>query len=71
MILSYMELLYLAAYWILVYEYVVMRHKVICAESDDAIYREFLIDARSCWPDDANWEQFLNSHNLYWNRGTK
>lgn len=30
MILSSMELLYLAAYLILVYEYVVMRHKVIC-----------------------------------------
>ncbi|MCB4358476.1 hypothetical protein [Quatrionicoccus australiensis] len=65
------HILALAGYFLILAEFIAMRHRDICAESDDVIYRGFLIDARSCWPDDANWEQFLNSHNLYWNRGTK
>lgn len=59
MILSSMELLYLAAYWILVYEYVVMRHMAICTESDARINSQFECGA-------GHRAVFL-----YWNRGTK
>ena len=65
MSLSYMELLYLAAYWILVYEYVVMRHKVICAESDARIYRKYTVDIYQ-YQYDISGSMFS-----YWNRGTK
>lgn len=58
------HLLALAGYFLLLTEYIAMRHRDICAESDDAIYREFLIDA---YQRRATQE----SMKLYWNRGTK
>lgn len=58
------HLLALAGYFLILFEYIAMRHRDICAESDDAIYREFLIDA---YQRRATQE----SMKLYWNRGTK
>lgn len=59
-----LHLLALAGYFFCLYEYIAMRHRDICTESDDAIYREFLIDA---YQRRATQE----SMKLYWNRGTK
>ena len=65
MSLSYMELLYLTAYWILVYEYVVMRHKVICAESDARMDAQFFYGRTPL--NSTIWE----AQKLYILRGTK
>ena len=59
-----LHLLALAGYFLILFEYIAMRHRDICAESDDAIYREFLIDA-------YQWRATQESMKLYWNRGTK
>lgn len=66
MILSYMELLYLAAYWILVYEYVVMRHKSICAESDARMALRFDVEF-DCTETFGDWIAAKISEKLYWN----
>lgn len=70
MILSSVELLYLAAYLILVYEYVVMRHKVICSESDARIVLRFDVEI-DCCETFKKWVDAKISEELYWNRGTK
>lgn len=59
-----LPLLALAGYFLILAEFIAMRHRDICAESDDAIYREFLIDA-------CQRRATQESMKLYWNRGTK
>lgn len=53
------HLLALAGYFLCLYEYIAMRHRVICAESDMRIARMFKL------------ELDIYSAILYWNRGTK
>lgn len=70
MILSYIELLYLAAYLILVCEYIVMRHKVICDESDARMALRFYVD-NDYAETFGDWVTTKLLEKLYWNRGTK
>lgn len=58
------QLLALAGYFLILFEYIAMCHRDICAESDDAIYREYLIDA-------YQREATQESMNLHQNRGMK
>lgn len=56
-----LHLLAIAAYFIILFEFIAMRHLAICAESDLDTRISFL------YGKNANWKAFY----YYWNRGTK
>ena len=68
-----LHLLALAGYFLILFEYIAMRHRDICAESDARISAE--IDER-CFaavlqPTMDDWHEAFRSQCLYFNRGTK
>lgn len=56
-----LHLLALAGYFFCLYEYIAMRHRVICAESDIGVHMSLL------YGKNADWKSYC----YYWNRGTK
>lgn len=63
------HLLALIAYFLILTEYIAMRHRVICAESDVRMKQTFADDGFfGGWPNGL----FVRlAALLYWNRGTK
>lgn len=59
------HLLVLAGYFLCLYEYITMRHRVICAESDARIDEQFFYGRTPL--NSTIWR----AQKLYWNRGTK
>ena len=67
-----LHLLALAGYFLLLTEFIAMRHRDICAESDDQMccaLADERIDALSAGFDEYVWS--FVKEDLYWNRGTK
>ena len=65
-----LHLLALAAYFLILAEYIAMRHRVICADSDARIYAVFdrkILNQLTF----EDWEEVASAEKLYWNRGTK
>lgn len=65
-----LHLLALAGYFLILFEYIAMRHRDICAESDARIGLEVTMQIFSAnYVEDIEKAEMAES--LYWNRGTK
>lgn len=64
-----LPLLALAGYFLILFEYIAMRHRDICAESDARILRQY--DGWVYHSNPVNKSLMIWSSLLYWNRGTK
>ena len=65
-----LPLLALAGYFLILTEYIAMRHRDICAESDALIEHKVTMDMLKAVSID-DWYQYRSAEQLYWNRGTK
>ena len=67
-----LHLLALAGYFLILFEFIAMRHRDICAESNEIINRA---NSRrigfACFRELSEWNEALEAQELYWNRGTK
>ena len=67
-----LHLLALAGYFLILFEFIAMRHRDICAESDARIDIELANRISKARPHPTqDWAEALASQWLYWNRGTK
>ena len=64
-----LHLLALAGYVLILAEFIAMRHRDICAESDVRILRQY--DGWVSRSNPVNKSLMIWSSLLYWNRGTK
>ena len=64
-----LPLLALAGYFLILFEYIAMRHRDICAESDARMILSMEVSLNAASFDDAR--EVGTAITLYWNRGTK
>ena len=64
-----LPLLALAGYFLILFEFIAMRHRDICAESDARMILSMEVSLNTASFDEAR--EVGTAINLYWNRGTK
>ena len=71
--MTILHILSLAGYFFCLYEYIAMRHRVICVESDARIDASFWLSLAEAGIEvyEARYYTVTVAQKLYWNRGTK